>query len=84
MAEYPQGMDDGPIALSPSPAPAPARGPDDTALSHLARHAEQARGAYAPNTERALLADVVTFTHPPRRLQRRHLPPHRRSAQPDR
>ena len=43
MAEYPQGMDDGPIALSPSPA----RGPDDTALAHLTRHAEQVRGAYA-------------------------------------
>ena len=83
MAEYPQGMDDGPIALSPPPAP--ARGPDDTALAHLARHAEQVRGAYAyANTERARRANVATFTHPPRRLQRRHLPPHRRSAQPDR
>ena len=53
-------MDDGFTALSPLLAPLP--GPDDMALAQLARHAEQARGAYAANTERALRADVATFT----------------------
>ena len=51
-------MNDDPTALSPLPAPAP----DETALANFARHAEQARGAYAPNTERALRADVASFT----------------------
>jgi integrase len=31
-------------------------------LANLDRHADQARGAYASNTERALRADVVVFT----------------------
>ena len=53
-------MEDDPTALSLLPAPSPT--PDDAALASLARHAEQARGAYAANTERALRADVATFT----------------------
>ena len=49
-------------ALSPLPAPGPDAMAEETALANLARHAEQARGAYAPNTERALRADVASFT----------------------
>ena len=58
----PASMNDDPNALSPLPAPAPSAIADETALANLARHAEQARGAYAPNTERALRADVASFT----------------------
>ena len=55
-------MQDDPTTLSPLPAPAPDVTADETALANLVRHAEQARGAYAPNTERALRADVASFT----------------------
>ncbi len=55
-------MNDDPSALSPLPTPAAEDTADKMALAQLARHAEEARGAYAPNTERALRADVARFT----------------------
>jgi len=44
-------------------SPAPPAGADTLALAlALARHAEAARGAYSPHTERALRADTAVFT----------------------
>lgn len=39
-----------------------AAGPDEAVAVALAQHAHAARGAFAPNTERALRADVAIFT----------------------
>ncbi len=60
----PDGHEAGTIAPLPvadiSPAPQPTS--EHAIALALARHAEAARGAYAPNTERALRADTAVFT----------------------